>query len=115
LRKGIAERQEIEKNSRGSARFAKLVLFVAFAKIVTTLSPWNGAALIHHSKDNSLRGWPNSAECKAVSPEKLEAGGIRSSPQGPKAAVFLVGTVRLAKPGTGLLFREKIKKMLTRF
>jgi hypothetical protein len=83
-------------------------------EIVTTLSPWNGGALIRHSKDNSLRGWPKSAE-KTVSAEKLEAGGIRSSPRRPKAAVFLVGTVRLAKSGTGIISREKFKKMLTRF
>jgi hypothetical protein len=107
--RAITERQEIGKNSRRSTRFETL-LFVAFAKIVTTLSPWNGAALIRHSKDNSLRGSPNSAECTGVSAEKLEAGGIRSSSQRPKAGVFLVGTVRLAKSGTDEYFVKKLKK-----
>jgi hypothetical protein len=45
-----------------------------------------------------------------MSPEKLEAGGIRSSPRGPKAGVFLVGTVRLAKSGTDYYFVKKLKK-----
>jgi hypothetical protein len=50
-----------------------------------------------------------------VSPKKLEAGDIGSSSWRPKAGVFLVTAVRLAKSGTGLIFREKVKKMLTRF
>jgi hypothetical protein len=79
------------------------------------LSPSKGAALIRHSKDNSLRGSPNSAVCKAVSQKKLEAGDIGSSSRRPKAGVFLVGTVRLAKSDLGIISREKIKKMLTRF
>jgi len=94
-------RAHLREKNRADPRNSRS-LFVAFAKIVTTLSPSNGDALIRHSKDNSIRGWPNSAESKAVSPEKLEAGGIRSSPLRPKANAFLAAGWPAGEVGYGI-------------
>ena len=91
------------------------LLFIAFAKIVTTLSPWNRGALIRHIGDNLLRGSPNLAACEAASPEEREARDIRRAPRQPKPEGFPGGAATWLTRGLGIIFREKVKKMLTRF
>ena len=88
------------KNSRRSVRFAKLCFHRLREKSnsIVTMKRWRSHSL--HQR-YSLRGSPNSAECTAVSAEKLERGGSRGSSLRPKANAFLVAGWPTGEAGFG--------------
>ena len=99
-----------------TALFSVVALSAASAQLAPTRKAPRGEALEKYDNPPALpRKIETSPRMRAASPEEREARDIRRAPRQPKPEGFLGGAAAWLTRVLGIIFREKVKKMLTRF
>jgi hypothetical protein len=114
-RKGSCIVSEIGKIRGRSMRIREALLFRRLrenSNNIVTMERWRSYS--SHRRSFASR-FAELSGMRAASPEEREARDIRRAPRQPKPEGFLGGAAAWLTRVLGIIFREKVKKMLTRF